>query len=158
MRALSLIHLLLCLLLSALLSQGCASGRVKSGIEFIPKGWPIDRDVAVVSSSYGAPRGRSVHRGIDLSAPPGTPVRSTADGRVVFAGRSGSFGRLVVVDHGNGWETRYAHLKRIKTEKGKKVERGTLIGTVGKSGNASGPHLHYEIRLQDRPVDPRPMM
>jgi murein DD-endopeptidase MepM/ murein hydrolase activator NlpD len=158
MRANSLIQLLLGLFLSAILVQGCASGRPTRGIDSIPKGWPISRDVAVVSSSYGAPRGRSVHQGIDLSAPAGTPVRSTADGRVIFAGRSGAFGRLIVIDHGNGWETRYAHLKRIKIEKGKKVKRGELIGTVGKSGNASGPHLHYEIRLQDRPVDPRPMM
>ncbi len=158
MRAFSLIHLLLGLFLSAILVQGCASGRPMGGIDAIPKGWPISHDVAEISSSYGAPRGRSTHRGIDLSAPAGTPVRATADGRVIFAGRSGSFGRLVVIDHGNGWETRFAHLKRIKVEKGKKVRRGALVGTVGKSGNASGPHLHYEIRLQDRPVDPRPMM
>lgn len=158
MRAFSLIHLLLGLFLSAILVQGCASGRPTSGLDFIPKGWPISSDAAVISSSYGAPRGRSTHQGIDLSAPAGTPVRATADGRVTFAGRSGSFGRLVVIDHGHGWETRFAHLKRIKVEKGEKVKRGALVGTVGKSGNASGPHLHYEIRLQDRPVDPRPMM
>jgi murein DD-endopeptidase MepM/ murein hydrolase activator NlpD len=101
----------------------------------------------------------SGHLGIDIANRTGTPIRAADDGYVVMAGRdTWGYGNQIVIDHGNGWETRYAHLKRIKIEKGKKVRRGTLIGTVGKSGNASGPHLHYEIRLQNRPVDPRPMM
>jgi murein DD-endopeptidase MepM/ murein hydrolase activator NlpD len=112
----------------------------------------------VVTSLYGAPRGRSTHRGIDLSIPKGSKVWSTAPGRVVFAGKSGDFGRLVVVDHGDGWETRYAHLKSIEVKKGKQVNRGQTIGTVGKSGNASGYHLHYEVRRNGSPVDPVPYL
>jgi murein DD-endopeptidase MepM/ murein hydrolase activator NlpD len=86
--------------------------------------------------------------------PKGSKVKSTAPGRVSYAGRSGDFGRLVVIDHGGGWETRYAHLKSIEVKRGKKIERGTVVGTVGKSGNASGYHLHYEIRRDGRAVDP----
>jgi len=90
-----------------------------------------------------------------MTAPKGTKVRSTADGRVTFAGRSGDFGRLVVVEHANGYETRYAHLKSMSVNKGKKLKRGAVVGTVGESGNATGPHLHYEVRLQGTPVNPR---
>ena len=137
---------------------GCASGRRAAEVETVPSGWPVQRASAVVTSEFGAPRGRSRHEGIDLSAPAGTPVTATADGVVAFAGRSGDFGRLVIIDHGFGWQTRYAHLKRIKVKKGKKVARGEIIGTVGKSGNATGSHLHYEVRRDGRAVDPRPYL
>ena len=111
-----------------------------------------------MTSSFGAPRGRSSHQGLDLAAPAGTTVRSTADGKVTFAQKSGDFGRLVIIDHGGGWETRYAHLRKIKVDKGDRVRRGDTIGAVGRSGNASGNHLHYEIRYDGRPVDPRPTL
>jgi murein DD-endopeptidase MepM/ murein hydrolase activator NlpD len=65
---------------------------------------------------------------------------------------------MVVVDHGGGWQTRYAHLKRIKVKKGQKIADGHIVGTVGKSGNATGFHLHYEILRNGRPVDPKPFM
>lgn len=80
---------------------------------------------------------------------------ATAGGVVSTAERREDFGRLVVIDHGAGWQTRYAHLKDIKVKKGKRVERGMMVGTVGKSGNATGYHLHYEIRHLGVPVDPR---
>ena len=137
---------------------GCASGRRATDVETVPSGWPVPRASAVVTSEFGAPRGKSHHEGIDLSAPAGTPVTATADGVIGFAGRSGDFGRLVIVDHGAGWQTRYAHLKRIKVKKGKKVARGDVIGTIGKSGNATGNHLHYEVRRHGRTVDPRPYL
>jgi murein DD-endopeptidase MepM/ murein hydrolase activator NlpD len=108
-----------------------------------------------VSSPFGSPRGRSWHQGIDLSAPKGTRVAATASGVVVFAARSGDFGKLVVIDHSNGFETRYAHLNRIKVKKGDQVERGEVVGTVGKTGNATGFHLHYEVRRHGTPVDPK---
>jgi len=136
----------------------CASGRRGTGPAAVPQGWPVARGDAVVTSVFGAPRGPSRHEGIDLSAPAGTPVRATADGVVSFAGRSGDFGRLVVIDHGDGWQTRYAHLKKIAVKKGKRVARGDVIGAVGKSGNATGPHLHYEVRRYGKPVDPRPFL
>ena len=83
---------------------------------------------------------------------------ATADGRVTFAGKSGAYGRLVVIDHGGGWETRYAHLHRIGVDDGDRVRRGDRLGTVGHSGNASGDHLHYEVRRHGVPVDPRPTL
>ena len=135
--------------------EGCASSRGGGESSLIPRGWPVPYDVASVSSEFGARRGSSRHKGLDLTAPKGTKVHATADGRVKFAGRSGDFGRLVVVEHENGYETRYAHLKSINVSKGKKVKRGAVIGTVGESGNATGPHLHYEVRLQGTPVNPR---
>ena len=138
--------------------QGCASARRVEAPEAVPHGWPVSRDVAVITSVFGAPRGRSHHQGIDLAAPAGTKVVATAEGRVSFAGRSGDFGRMVVIDHGDGWQTAYAHLKRIKVGKGDRVKRGTVVGTVGKSGNATGNHLHYEVRRNGTPVDPRPYL
>jgi murein DD-endopeptidase MepM/ murein hydrolase activator NlpD len=141
-----------------LVLQGCASGRRAVEVENVPSEWPVALASAVVTSEFGAPRGRSRHEGIDLSAPAGTLVTATAAGVVGFAGRSGDFGRVVIVNHGAGWQTRYAHLKRIKVKKGKKVARGDVIGTVGKSGNATGNHLHYEVRRDGRAVDPRPYL
>jgi murein DD-endopeptidase MepM/ murein hydrolase activator NlpD len=137
-----------------LVVEGCASS---GGVEgsLIPRGWPVPYDVARISSVFGAPRGSSRHQGVDLTAPKGTKVRATADGRVIFAGKSGAFGRLVVVEHSGGYETFYAHLKSIEVKQGRKLKRGTVIGTVGKSGNATGFHLHYEVRLQGTPVNPR---
>jgi len=137
--------------------SGCASSRPPPAAA-VPSGWPIAARKASISSVFGAPRGRSSHQGLDLSAPPGTPVFATADGRVSFAGRSGSYGRLIVVDHGGGWETRYAHLHRIDVDKGERVRCGDRLGTVGHSGNANGDHLHYEIRRNGVPVDPAPTL
>ena len=82
-------------------------------------------------------------------------MRTTADGTVVAAGKDGRYGKTVVVDHGAGFRTRYAHLKKIETKKGKRVKRGDQIGRVGKSGNASGAHLHYEVLKNGTPVNPR---
>jgi len=144
--------------LLAVVVQGCASSRPGDQTRVVPSGWPVARDLAVITSSFGASRGGSRHEGIDLSAPAGAQVKSTADGVVSFAGRSGDFGRLVVIDHSDGWQTRYAHLKKIKVAKGKTVARGIVVGTVGKSGNATGYHLHYEIRRHGKAIDPRPML
>jgi murein DD-endopeptidase MepM/ murein hydrolase activator NlpD len=138
--------------------SGCASSGKADRESAIPTGWPVDPGVASVSSPFGSRRSGSWHQGIDLSAPRGTPVRATAAGKVVVAERSGAYGRTVVIDHGNGLRTRYAHLKRIKVDEGERVEAGEVIGEVGKSGNASGPHLHYEVIRNGTPVDPRPFM
>jgi murein DD-endopeptidase MepM/ murein hydrolase activator NlpD len=134
---------------------GCATG--VRGVErsSIPRGWPVPYDIAQISSDFGAPRRHSSHQGLDLRVPKGTEVRATADGKVVFAGKSGDFGRLVVIAHSGGYETRYAHLKSIEVREGRNLHRGTVIGTVGRSGNATGYHLHYEVRLQGTPVNPR---
>ena len=135
--------------------QACASGRQYQQPSNAPSGWPVERAKVVVTAEFGVPRGGSRHQGIDLAAPAGTPVRTTADGTVVAAGKDGRYGKTVVVDHGAGFRTRYAHLKKIETKKGKRVKRGDQIGRVGKSGNASGAHLHYEVLKNGVPVDPR---
>lgn len=108
-----------------------------------------------MTAEFGVPRGGSHHQGIDLAASAGTPVWATADGTVVVAGKDGRYGKTVLIDHGGGFRTRYAHLKKIEVKKGKRVERGDTIGRVGKSGNASGAHLHYEVIKNGAPVNPR---
>jgi murein DD-endopeptidase MepM/ murein hydrolase activator NlpD len=142
----------------ALIVQACASGRSGGTDGEIPSGWPVDRSEVVVTAEFGALRGGSRHQGIDLAAPAGTPVKVSADGVVVFAGKDGRYGKTVLVDHGGGYRTRYAHLKGIDTKRGKKVKRGDRIGRVGKSGNASGTHLHYEVLRNGVAVNPRPYL
>ena len=146
------------IILAAAGLSGCASGGRPKTADSIPAGWPVDPHVASVSSAFGPRPGGSRHQGIDLSAPKGTPVRATAAGKVVVAEREGAFGRTVVVDHGNGYRTRYAHLRRIVVDPGERVRDGEILGKVGKSGNASGFHLHYEITHDGAPVDPWPFM
>ncbi len=148
-----------CLLIGLVfLLQACASGRSAQQRAEIPTGWPVERSRVVVTAEFGIPRGNSRHEGIDLAAPSGTPVRATADGLVIVAEKDGRYGRTVVVDHGGGIRTRYAHLKKIETKQGKRVKRSEQIGRVGKSGNASGTHLHYEVLRNGTPVDPRGYM
>lgn len=95
------------------------------------------------------------HRGTDYAAPAGTPVRATADGRVKRAGRNGSFGNLVVLQHGGGLETKYAHLSGFAVREGDTVVQGSTIGYVGATGAATGPHLHYELLNGGVHQDPR---
>jgi murein DD-endopeptidase MepM/ murein hydrolase activator NlpD len=140
------------------MAAGCSSTDVAVEFATVPRGWPVDPERASISSSFGSSRGDRAHQGLDLSCPKATPVRATAAGEVEFAGRSGAYGRMVVLDHGNGWRSVFAHLKSIEVKKGRRVERGQLLGRVGKSGNATGYHLHYELRYQGRAVDPRPTL
>jgi murein DD-endopeptidase MepM/ murein hydrolase activator NlpD len=98
---------------------------------------------------------RRPHQGIDYVAPAGTPVSATADGKVTFAGQKGQYGRLVVIRHRNGYQTSYGHLSKIKTRNGATVAHGQIIGYVGSSGMSTGPHLHFELRKNQSPVNPR---
>lgn len=95
-----------------------------------------------------------IHEGIDLGAPQGTPIYATGDGVVAETGARARYGLTVDIDHGNGVSTRYAHLSRIKVQPGQKVSRATIIGLVGTTGRSTGPHLHYEVRLNSVPRDP----
>jgi len=94
------------------------------------------------------------HPGMDLVATMGTPIHATADGKVVFAGPDGGYGNMVEIDHGNGLKTRYGHMSRILVKQGDRVREGDVIGKVGSTGRSTGPHLHYEVRVDDSPVDP----
>lgn len=95
------------------------------------------------------------HRGVDIASTEGNPVRASADGKVVYTGYDEhGYGNLVVIDHGYGLKTYYAHLAEIKTKSGKTVQRGEEIGGVGSTGRSTGPHLHYEVRIFDVPVNP----
>ncbi|MEW6586415.1 MAG: M23 family metallopeptidase [Nitrospirota bacterium] len=121
-----------------------------------PKGFPVRGDV---SSHYGnrvdpMRGGNDFHSGIDLSTSPGTPVRATADGIVSFSGWSGGSGNLVVLEHGHGFSTFYAHNKENTAKVGQKVRRGDIVSYVGSTGSSTGPHVHYEIWKNGKPVDP----
>jgi len=95
------------------------------------------------------------HEGIDVSAPTGTPIVAPAAGTVVFAGQDKGYGMSVEIDHGNGIRTRFAHCSRIAVRTGQRVTRSQLIAAVGMTGLATAPHLHYEIHVNGRPVDPQ---
>lgn len=96
-----------------------------------------------------------MHAGLDFATPQGTPIYATADGTVKTAGNGGNgYGNHVIIKHGYGYETLYGHMFRIKARNGQKVKRGTIIGYVGSTGKSTGPHLHYEVHKNERPLDP----
>lgn len=98
--------------------------------------------------------GNPRHIGLDIAARMWDPIVAVADGVVIFAEWGGGYGNLVIVDHGNGWRSYYAHLAEIVVEVGQEVRQGELLGGAGSTGNSTGPHLHFELRYQGRPVDP----
>jgi murein DD-endopeptidase MepM/ murein hydrolase activator NlpD len=98
---------------------------------------------------------REFHKGLDIANKIGTPIIATADGVVKYVGKKGLLGRVVVIDHGHGMVTRYAHLHKALKKRGDKVKRGDIIAQVGNSGRSTGPHLHYEVHLNGIPVNPR---
>ena len=97
---------------------------------------------------------KDYHPGLDISADKGDAVYATADGKIVNAAAAGNYGNLVIIDHGYGLETRYGHLSAFKVKQGQAVKRGDLIGLVGATGRATGPHLHYEVRANGRILNP----
>lgn len=105
------------------------------------------------TSGFGYRDGRE-HKGTDMAGPVGTPIYTTADGYVTFAGRQSGYGNLIIIQHDFGFETRYAHLSRISITKGDRVSRGDRIGDMGNTGRSSGSHLHYEIRTNGEAVNP----
>lgn len=143
------------------LLTGCATSRGSSSP--VPDRWPTAEEWPV-TSEFGPRKDTRAHTwrrhtGVDLSAPKGTAVFATAPGRVVYGGRDrGGYGKLVKVDHGNGVETWYAHLSRRAVRDGERVRRGQRLGRVGKTGRTTGPHLHYEVRVDGTPVDPAPYL
>ena len=121
-----------------------------------PSIWPAQ---GWVSSPFGWRRDpftgrRRFHEGLDITNRVGTPVVAPADGIVVFAGRNGGYGNVVYISHGFGITTRYGHLYKIFVKKGMHVQRGDVIGEIGNTGRSTGPHLHYEVRINNKPVNP----
>jgi len=121
-----------------------------------PSIWPVR---GYLSSSYGQRNDpftgdREFHFGIDVSTPIGRPVVAPADGVVLYASKRGSYGNVIVIDHKFGMMTRYAHLSNFNVRAGTRVKRGDVVGYVGNTGRSSGPHLHYEIWVSDRPTHP----
>ena len=122
-----------------------------------PNGWPVRGYITDGFGMRGNPfggGGSEVHAGLDIATNHGTAIESTADGIVIFAGPHGGYGNVVVVDHGYGLTTRYAHMSGIDVKVGDHVARGKKIGAVGSTGRSTAPHCHYEVRLHDRPVNP----
>lgn len=98
------------------------------------------------------------HGGFDLAAKTGTPVGAAAAGTVTHAGPAGTYGNLVIVEHANGYSTRYAHLSKVGVQKGQHVEPHTHVGDVGSTGYSTGPHLHFEVRKDGKAIDPEPLL
>ncbi|HEY4539387.1 MAG TPA: peptidoglycan DD-metalloendopeptidase family protein [Faecalibacter sp.] len=118
-----------------------------------------DKYLNRVASGYGSRfhpilKVNKMHNGLDFAASTGTPIYATGDGTVKMAGFNSGYGNVVVIRHSNGYETLYAHMSRLKARNGAKVKRGDVIGYVGSTGLSTGPHLHYEIHKDGKPVDP----
>jgi murein DD-endopeptidase MepM/ murein hydrolase activator NlpD len=121
-----------------------------------PSLWPV---VGRITSGFGEREDPingegAFHTGVDIAGSYGDPVRATADGTVVKAGGATGYGREIILDHGHGIQTLYAHLSGFAVTEGEQVERGEIIGYIGMSGRTTGPHLHYEVRIHDTPVNP----
>ncbi len=113
----------------------------------------------ILTSGFGyradpVTHGRGVHHGIDIAAPTGQPVQATANAIVLRAATAGGLGKAIYLAHGYGLTTRYGHLSQIEVKPGQRVKRGDVIGRVGNTGRSTGPHLHYEVRVDGHPVDP----
>jgi murein DD-endopeptidase MepM/ murein hydrolase activator NlpD len=133
----------------------------KSILQATPSLWPV---WGRVTSKFGDTRlsessgGFRPHQGLDIAAPPKTPILAPADGFITFAANEAEYGRMICIDHGHGFTTIYGHLHDIAVRPGEKIFKGQKIGTVGMSGKTTGPHLHYEIRVFGTPVNPLPYL
>lgn len=133
------------------------------GMIAIPSAKPVPAAQARFTSSFGSRSDpfkgtRAMHSGIDLAGPVGTSIYATADGYVGRAGVVGGYGNLVELEHGKGIQTRYGHLSSMLVRAGQRVKRGDLIARMGSTGRSTGSHLHYEVRVDGRAVNPIPFM
>ena len=132
--------------------------RLKALMSFVPLRMPLSGDPSVTSGfGYRADPflGRlALHPGVDLAEAYGAEIRAAASGRVVHAGPAGGYGNMVEIDHGNGLATRYAHMSETLVEEGQEIDKGAVLGRLGSTGRSTGPHLHYEVRVDGEPVDP----
>lgn len=145
------------LLIPTLIDHGEADPAASAAAPIAPAfHWPL---AGTVRRGFTARGQRNYHDGLDIRAPRGTAVRAAAEGKVLFAGdEPEQFGNLVVIDHGNGWHSSYAFLSRITVKAGDAVKRDERVGLVGSTGRARGNELHFELRRDNRPVDPRPQL
>lgn len=134
---------------------------LEDGLASVPSIAPASR--GSISSGFGYRRdpftGRgAMHAGLDFRAGYGAPIYAAAKGRVSFVGTKAGYGKTVEIDHGNGLMTRYAHMSAYRARVGQEVPAGSVIGAIGSSGRSTGPHLHFEVRINDRAVNPRPFL
>jgi murein DD-endopeptidase MepM/ murein hydrolase activator NlpD len=134
------------------------AGRLKALLSFVPLRMPLSGDPSLTSGfGYRVDPflGRlALHPGVDLAEAYGAEIHAAAAGRVVHAGPVGGYGIMVEIDHGNGLATRYAHMSEAMVEEGQEVDKGAVVGRLGSTGRSTGPHLHYEVRVDGEPVDP----
>ena len=117
----------------------------------VPTMWPTR---GFITSQFGASRGRRMHEGLDIAARVGTPIAAPGSGIVTFVGYTGGYGYTFKIDHGYGIQTVHAHCSKIFAQEGDRVKRGQLLAHVGNTGSSTGPHLHYEVRVDGVPVNP----
>lgn len=134
---------------------------LENGLASIPQVKPAQ--VAYVSSSYGYRSdpftgGAAFHAGLDFPGPMGSPIIAAAQGKVTFVGHRQGYGNCIEISHGNGLMTRYGHLSAFKVKAGQRVDAGTTIAAMGSTGRSTGPHLHFEVRVNGQPVNPRPFL
>lgn len=128
-------------------STGTVNTAKSVSYDNVSLGVSLARPVSGTITSRFGRRSRGTHTGLDIATSTGTPITAAASGTVTFSGRKGSYGNLVVIDHGNGVQTYYAHCNSISVTAGQHVSQGQIISTVGSTGNSTGPHLHLEVRL-----------
>ena len=119
------------------------------------RGWTTSKFGYRISPFTGR---REFHKGFDIATKKGSPILATADGVVTFAGRKGLFGNTIMISHGHGMVTRYAHCDKFLKKRGEKVKRWEQIATVGNTGRSTGPHVHYQVELNGVPVNPEKYM
>lgn len=134
---------------------------LERGLAGIPQFLPARIDY--ISSGFGYRAdpftgGAAFHAGLDFKGPIGAPIHAAAAGRIRFVGTQQGYGNTIEIDHGNGLMTRYAHMSGFRARVGQAVESGDVIGLIGNTGRSTGPHLHFEVRINDRPVNPRPFL
>jgi murein DD-endopeptidase MepM/ murein hydrolase activator NlpD len=134
---------------------------LERGLAGIPQVLPASMDY--ISSGFGYRSDPftgegAFHAGLDFKGPYGAPIYAAAKGTVSFVGQKQGYGNCIEVDHGNGLVTRYAHMSAFHALVGQLVKAGDQIGAIGSSGRSTGPHLHFEVRINDRPVNPRPFL
>mmetsp|Transcript_1873 Transcript_1873/g.3213 ORF Transcript_1873/g.3213 Transcript_1873/m.3213 type:complete len:139 (+) Transcript_1873:935-1351(+) len=118
---------------------------------------PLEPKQYWVSSEFGPRWGRN-HEGVDMAANQGTPIFAAQDGVIEYADWQGGYGKLLTLSHGGGYQTRYGHCHELVGKRGQKVKAGDMIGTVGNTGQSTGPHLHFEVRKNGKALNPRQLI